>query len=262
LTLLVCCGCARHEDKSDPNYEGKALSAWIADMKSEDAGVRSKAALALGEIGSGDNPGIDALRGALKDSDPPVRIHAAFALARISPQNAQEAVAVLIEVLQEEMPDQRRYAARVLSRLGPRATAAVPALINALKDQDAGVRSESAAALAQIGPDAKAAVDPLISVLKDEEARVRLNAARALYRISKERTKLAVGVFRDHLKDPEAKNRYITAKMLCDVGPDAKDAVDDLTKALDDESEIVRDAAQEALRIINPEGAKRRPSTP
>lgn len=89
-------------------------------------------------------------------------------------------IPALIEVLRDNDPDTRQYAALALAAMGPRA---VNSLIGALKDKSRDRRAAAAYALGQIGPPAQAAVPALVQTLKDDSPTVRRQAAYALSRI-------------------------------------------------------------------------------
>ena len=67
--------------------------------------------------------------------------------------------------------------------------------------------------------------------------------------------KFGVGPARSALKDDRLRVRAHAAMAISRVGPDASDAVPELTSVLDDPSELVRDCACRALGSIGPAAA-------
>lgn len=127
----------------------------------------------------------------------------------------------LIERLGDSEDLERVEAAMELAMYGQAATPAIPALVEMLKDSESEVRMAAAIALGGIGAEAdmRAAVPALVIALQDPSAVVRAEAAMALGQI---------GLF----------------------GSEAAPAVRALRKALEDQDELVRDAAEEALDLI------------
>ena len=151
-------------------------------------------------------------------------------------------------------PAKQADAIVVLAQMGPRARLAVPALIEDLKSSDKSVRSSAASVLSRIGTDARTAVPALVDALKDSNQDVRLNAAIALHWISSDVKRTAVTALLEVLKDSDPVLRGKAASALGDSGPEAKQAVPGLRKALKDHNEKVREAAAGALKRIEPDG--------
>jgi WD40 repeat protein/HEAT repeat protein len=133
--------------------------------------VRTASAAALRTIDPKTTGVVPALRSALNDKHPLVRISAAGTLIRHTP-DAPDLVAILIAGLEpdKEQSPTRYLAARYLFRLGVRATDAVPALIAIVKRgrPNLGSVDETAyaiQALGKIGPAAKDAISVLIEKL-------------------------------------------------------------------------------------------------
>ena len=90
----------------------------------------------------------------------------------------EKVIPLLLKILEDPQPEQRRTAAQSLGKIGRKA--AVPALIKAVKDSDHRVRREAAWSLGMIGDDSEAARLSLISLLFDPMPDVREAAALAL----------------------------------------------------------------------------------
>lgn len=143
-------------------------------------------------------------------------------------------VARLLGELKSKDTVKQDKAARELASLGPRA---VPALIEALKSDTEGVVGRAARALKQIGPPAKDAVPALIARIDDNKGRSREDAEviEALMRIAPHRSE-AVPALCAVLREPASNpNRTHAVVALGKMGVEAKDAVPDLIKMLEEE---------------------------
>jgi serine/threonine protein kinase len=154
---------------------------------------------------------LPALLEALNPVDKTIRISA----PRAADPNAPRSIPVLIHALVEPVrPNEDTIPPAVPPAEIPKETEPVALLIEALRAPDKYDRARAARVLGGIGADAKAAIPVLLEALRDREAMVRFDAANALEK----------------------------------MGDAAKDA---LSHALQDEDEVVRRIAAEALgRII------------
>ena len=145
-------------------YRGRPL----ADYRRQLTGSSRAAALrSIGAFREDAAAAAPEVAGSLKDSDPGVRIAAAWALSQMGPAGAK-AVSGLIKSLADPDPLVRSMSAVALRSMGPKAVDAVPALIHALSDAEPTVRSPAADALGHIGPAAKSAVAALGERLRVE----------------------------------------------------------------------------------------------
>jgi HEAT repeat protein len=214
--------------------------------------IRSDICWALRAIGK---DAVPALRKALEDNNPEVRIGVLMALGHIG-RKVDEVIPTLIQALKDPNKEIRKQAIRsmqmagpraktavpslckmlagrdenwylilrALVRIGPAAQGAVPTLCKAMQDRFSGFRSDAAEALGAIGPGARAAIPTLIQALKDGYPTVRIKAALAIWRIEG-RKKLAV-VLPALVAELEDKIFYgSAASALGSIGPDARAAV-------------------------------------
>jgi hypothetical protein len=123
---------------------------------------------------------IDALTGALKDSDAGVRRQAAVSLGQMD--NAR-AVPALIEALKDAEPGVKQRAIVALGQLGDARAAA--GLAATLKDASPDIRARAASALGELQD--RSAVEPLIAAARDANADVRRRVAQALGNLSDDR---------------------------------------------------------------------------
>lgn len=160
----------------------------------------------------------------------------------------------LVKGLADENKAVRLKSARELGDLGAAARTAAPALYAALKeDREPEVRSQCGKALAQIGPHA---LPFLLQGLDDKDRVVRSWSVRAVGLIGPE-AKEAVGPLTKALKDSQAGIRGGAAQALGEIGPAAEASAPALIEALADSDKDVRARAAAALARIGPDTAAR-----
>lgn len=213
-----------------------ALPSLVPLLKSPDPWVRASAAEVLGGIGGDRGEVINGLTAMLRDDSLWVRSSAAWGLGRIGPA-AKKAAKPLQQALAEELRrdpalDHAAQRARVenlvyaLGRMGSAANSAVPSLMSVLFDGSDSLRTTAAVALAGVG---KNSAKPLgLAVRSGRPDPVRLEAAHGL-------------------------------RLL---GPQGKDAVKDLVKALEstDELEGGRDLVIATADALGAMGKSARPA--
>lgn len=229
---------------------------------------RSHAAQVLGEMGPKADAAVPALLQALKNSEPRVRHEAARALKRIGP--GPDAIPALVDALGDSRKRVVREAALALGTMGPQAKPAGPVLVNVLKGNVSPERELNswfcepvAEALGKIGP---SVISALLEALAAEETRARGEfvpwcplrpwAAHAIRRMD---SGGAVPVLIEALNDASLAKREEAARLLGEVGPEARKAVPALRKVLQAEgaeNADLRWAATEALRRIDSDTAK------
>lgn len=184
---------------------------------SKDATVPVAAAYCLGSIGATDADGD--LRKALKSDNAFLQMVAAWSLAKIHPDDTalvRQAVEALTHGLGSNDPAMRTAAANGLEKLHAPPELVAPALISVADDTDPAVRANVIRALASLGP------------------QVVPKACMAL-----EKPKL----------------RYLALRVLAHMGPDAKDAVDCLVKAMGGADPEFLARIQATLAAIGPAAA-------
>jgi HEAT repeat protein len=155
----------------------------VSLLQDSDAGVRSSAAEALGDIGAETKTAVPQLVSLFKDSDAGVRRSAASALGRIGAET-KTALPQLVSLFKDSDAGVRTNAIQALRNIGAEAKTVMPQLVPLLKDSDADVRRSAAYALGNIGAEAKTAVPQLVSLLKDSDADVLSSVADALVSIA------------------------------------------------------------------------------
>lgn len=164
-----------------------AVDALIAALKDKDSMIRSRAAIALGEIK--DPRAVEPLIAALGDRKPGVRMMAAMALGQT--QDARAVEPLLAAAKQDRDREVRAVAVACLGMTGK--SEAVEPLIAILRDKRSDMRGMAAMGLGMLSvaghetdePDPRC-VQPLIDALKDANPGVRMGAAWALMMYKKE----------------------------------------------------------------------------
>jgi len=260
--------------------EDSSETALLQALNDEDSRIRSRAAEALGEIGT--EAAIPALLQALHDHEENVRDNATHALEELS---SELAIPGLLQALHHKDYDVRERAAYVLEQLGSKA--AIPGLLQALHYKDHDVQWTAACVLGQLG--SEAAIPALLEVLNDEDYQyspyrwrrtacvlVKLGSEEAIpallqvlhdvdegdddywfreeaiRRLGKLGSEAAIPVLLKALHDTNLVAREIAASALGQLGTEA--AIPGLLQALHDEEYVVRKCATFALtKIGNPQ---------
>lgn len=183
---------------------------------------------------------------AVKDSHPHVRRDAVEQLGYADPE-IEGVVPGIVAALRDPALVVRLAALSSLEQIGEHAAPAVPELIGLL--DHAAMRKYAARALGKIGPKAEAAQPRLVRALEDADRSFRFEAAVALKRIGfPPRTLLPVLVEGLHRAKSEY-DRTTAAEILAELR--AVDHVPDLIQALDDPSDWVRRTVVEALARLD-----------
>jgi HEAT repeat protein len=138
---------------------------------------------------------------------------------------------------------------------GSPAMPAVPELLKAVRNAKLSplAREMAADALGNIGPSAKSYAAELDAASQEGHPCIRILLAYAAARADHVKTK-GITRLRQLLTDKDAAAfRWIAAKRLGDLGPVARDAIDDLKKLASDPNPLVRNKAADAVRRINKE---------
>jgi len=183
-----------------------------------------------------------ALVDSLGDVDEPVRLDAAYALARAS----TPAVAAVARLLRESNGLTRRYAAYALTAMGG---PAVETLMDLAVDQDENVRINAIDALGDMGSPATPAVETLGQALHAPSPWVRRHAAEALGTLGSGAAP-AIPALAMALKDQQPYVRVNAATAIARIGPAASEAVPALDETLRDTDRYARGWAALALRRI------------
>jgi len=233
----------------------------IKALDSDDAALRLPAAFALGRMKA--SGGDESLTKLAKGDDPFVGSVAAWALARIHPDDKQlvdDAVARLRKGLAHPDPDARAACVNGLSDLsdtfpGDAREQVAGEFVGLLTDTDPKVGRAAGAALIRLGG---AAVPGLRAKLADPA--IRLNVMEILAAMGPV-AKPAIGELVTALGDADPAYRGGAALAIAAIGADAAEAVPQLQKLVADDSAAdgLRYAAAYALGKIGPAAAAAEP---
>ena len=124
-----------------------------------------------------------------------------------------------------------------------------------LEDTNPITRLAAIHAVGKMGPDARAAIPVLVETIRqtrNHDRRILVACNNALLEMGQEIVPYIIPL----LKDDDWEMRRGAAGTLGMLGPEAKDAVPALTKALNDPNPAVRMKAEEALKKIKGEGGE------
>ncbi|MFV1964182.1 MAG: HEAT repeat domain-containing protein [Pirellulaceae bacterium] len=222
----------------------RAMELIMAALESDDDILKSGAARALAEFPTeGSDEAVAALVEVLDESDPYVIGNAIDALAALGPKALNGIGGALTR------PELRNYAIRIVYRMGPEAAQAVPALIEVLKqtpenDDDLAFRQEVQLALAAIGPAALPAMPQLVASLSSEDEEVRGSACYALGKIGPQAQSAATQPLDALARSGDIRTRRAAIWALLKIRPNDTRlqnlAVPLLTQGLESDRELVR----------------------
>jgi HEAT repeat protein len=189
----------------------------------------------------------------LRRGNPEQRAAAAINLASFKPIPAAQVTRPLIQALKDPEPGVRENAAISLMRIGyePGQGAEVgPPLVEALRDPAPRVRKAAAGAFRSMARGPRTAIPALADLLRDPEAEVRAEAAFALMGFVPPAREAVPALSAAFPRETEKQVRVNIVRALGSIGAEARSAVPMLRAALRDPDESVRDAAAQALSLI------------
>jgi HEAT repeat protein len=160
-------------------YQDRTYVEWRTALVDRSPQIRVGAVHALRHFG---RDAMQDLTSALKDVDAGVRTTAAWALGQMTPASP-EAVWGLAQAVSDLDVGVRQMVVWALANQGPAAADAVPELIRALRDSNNVVRATAAQALGAIGPAAKAAAIPMVQAMQGAHSYIYNNLVSALRKI-------------------------------------------------------------------------------
>ncbi len=192
---------------------------------------------------------VDQLVQAARSGAEAARVKAIDQLAAMGDKSAA-AVPALTTLLADMSANVRAHAAHALGAIGNAAKPAAAALTNLAKDDNETVRRQAIQALVAIRPGPEVMIPLVTRLIEDSDPAVKV---RILHAVS-EAGPAALPALKKALKDEKA--AYWACLILREMGPEAKEAVPELTAALKDQRPEVRREAALAL------GAMRDAATP
>lgn len=218
-----------------------AVPSLVETLRDKDATMRAATAEILGHIGPAAKDAVPALIVALNDEDEEVRDRVKLALGEIKDTRAIEPLLATFRQ-QRKRGDAEDAAEESLIRIGP---AAIPALIKALENDAPEVKESAARVLGKMGSDAKEAVPVLISLINDEDENLSRTVIMALGEIKDARAiKPLIDTF---YRNPSSENVAPIA-----LGKIGSEAIPPLVEKLKEEKAIVRNFSASALGEIGP----------
>jgi HEAT repeat protein len=254
----------------EPRIQGRALSEWLAQLRSTDPAERQAAAEAVTSMGPDALPYLTGtltrppspaqkaalsaakyvprwLKGPLSRIYSPsseiVNKHTALYAISLLGTNATGAATAVGQVLREPHVALSGAAAATLIRLG---TNALPELIAALSDGNYTVRVNACNALANLNSAAAPAIPRLGQIVVEERGAIRSTAVMTLARIGEPAVPLLTGF----LANTNAAVRQSGAYAFAHLNPPARSALPLLIKLSSDSSTEVRVAAIQAVGRI------------
>ncbi|WP_162271586.1 HEAT repeat domain-containing protein [Gemmata sp. SH-PL17] len=227
-----------------------ALGTLVLMLGHADKYVRRNAVWALGKLGPLARPALEDLCNSLKDPDPRTASGAAQALGNMGADGA-ESVPLLAEAMRGTNIVLCRLASKALSQIGAPALAT---LIAHLQHADPFVRAESAIAIGWMGVSARSAVPFLARVLRGPECPLTRTPISSLTPTAIEMPNSeALTPAQLPVPDPTSSEmtcRVHAAQALGRIGSAASGALVDLREAARSGAEPLRQAAQQAIRLI------------
>lgn len=244
----------RRLDRAGENGK-KAIPKVREVMKDPDPKVRLLAAYALATLDPADQSGMDYLISVIRDAKSPLRLEAVISTQR-RPDNPGLFEA-LIPILKEENQEIRRWALQVLLKSKRNKSREINAALDGFfKNPDPDFRLDVAELARNSRPDV--ALPALIELLKDANVSRKARAAenlrfidlRSMAAQAKPALKPLIEALKDEHQDEDHGLRLQAAYALEAFGPDAKEAIPALTKALSEPNPEIRAAISEALKVI------------
>lgn len=252
----------------EPSFEGKSLSAWLADLGSDDEEQRALAREAVREIGAPALPHL--LRSVAAFDSTWIKLRLWLArkgLIKANFDKEQEAMRAAFEALTalgpeaasalpefaKMLPRQTFVAGMMIANVGPvhgthPAVKSIPVLMQRLGTGDVDERDAVMGALSAIASDA---VPSLVKALSEPNEVVRERAVLCLGEIAL-KPSICVPALAKTLSDKKASVRQSAAGALGRFGEGAKLAAPHLLDLLKDEEPQVRISAAVALKRIDP----------
>ncbi len=215
-------------------------------LSHKDLATRIKTAVTMTELNLEIELAAPILVEGLKQKDEALKVQSANALSARG-LRADEVLPIFIDGLKNDLASVRRESAQAIARYGPKGAKAAPVLVALLDDPDDSVVGQAMATLNAVGSDAKTLFPAMVKVLRREDTKLHGPAAQVIFQVGPD----AVDDIINLLKKEKAPGiRLACLQTLAMVGPRAKDAVGELTRALEDSPPRHRMTAALALGNI------------
>jgi HEAT repeat protein len=169
----------------------------------------------------------------------------------LGPESAASVVPALLMALTDADPVRAAGATKLLGELPIPSTRAISSLVEALGHECSRVRLAAAEQLLRIGPEATQAAGALRQCLRDDDTYVSVTAAAALGTVAPDDPEF-LAVLKGALRANDPSVRLRSVNYLKALEPAATAAVEELVRAIDDDSDAVSTTAADALQRMGP----------
>jgi HEAT repeat protein len=233
-------------ENMEPKDAITALEPLLGLLGEQPADVRNSTIAAISSMGA---PALPRLHEFAKTSDEKFLPATFHAIRRISPKDP-ETLTLAKRLLESSRSESWRYAlCYALHPAGPHDKPLVFQIAKHLVDDDPEVVTDAAKLLGDIGEAAEPVCHLLLPNLKSGNVKVRVFSYRALA-LAKARPETSFNPLVLGLKDDDPDARSWAAEGLGELGPRAASGLPELTAALKDEDQDVRDAVKRAIKKI------------
>ncbi len=244
-------------------------------LKNKDEGIRLQASQVLRNMGVNAKKALPAIKEAIGDKNPQVRMNAMIIYATLSEDGAKflvnrfgeekdgparanliaaliysrdrnVAVPLLKSAITDPHQQVRQTVVNALSNFGQNSPEAFEAFRIALKDSDQSVRMQAGYLGHFYG---KKAWEPLESALKGADSGFRVAILQSMQSSRYDR-KEGVTELTNCLKDNNISVRIMACNVLANIGPDAKQALEGLRAVANDSNQAVSNSARNAIARI------------
>ncbi|MGF1580214.1 MAG: HEAT repeat domain-containing protein [Gemmataceae bacterium] len=200
----------------EPRHNGRTLSAWTEQLKSQEEEKRQKARQSLVAIGESAVPKVEDLLKSFVSKT----------------QDKGHTLAVRVEAI------------RVLGEMGPTAAPAIPTLLSILKTETGELQVHAIRALGKIG--SQDVIDPLVGLFESRSPRLHQEAVDALGNIGK----AAVPRLQEMLKERTPLSRMVAVRVLERIGEPAQETVPNIIRSIELANENARVAHENWEKAI------------
>jgi len=183
----------------------------------------------------------------LKDQDVEKRRNAAFQLSTLDKID-EKMLPALLDAFSDKDPIVREFIIKSIGKMAPKIEAVPQAIRRGLGDPDLCVRRASAAVFSSMRPVPSAVLPALARALADEDSLLRSFVMSSFVDIGPIGINALVNLAQAATEKADV--RCSALETLGTIGSEAKRALPDLKKLLDDQDEKVRSAAQKSIRRI------------
>jgi HEAT repeat protein len=242
--------------ESFPESARPVLQKLLSDS---DKRVRVNTAWAMLELDSQPPAAIQVILDAMRDKNEAVRRQAMFAFDQIPHQYSDSLRAAMPDLI-EFVRDYKQHAPQVVgkalwafSSLEPDAKVVIPLLKAMLQDADPAIREQAAHSLTYNFRNDPAVKSMLPGSIKRVPSRMRPDATSILLSLKKPPENVVNGLVDVLQATDQPGPRWHAVRVLAEMGPEAKEAIPALRRALEDKNPMFRESALVAICRIEPD---------